>query len=393
MDGWRQSNIEETCDILDRLRKPITKRFRVEGPYPYYGATGVLDHVEGYLFDEPLVLVGEDGAKWEAGENSAFAIEGKCWVNNHAHVLRPRREIALDAWIIYFLNHSDLTPFITGLTVPKLNQGKLKEISIPLPPLPKQKQIVAILDKAIAAIDIATVNTKKNLANARELFESRLNDIFNIQYGKCAGATVSELATHSLGKMLDKKKNRGKLQPYLRNFNVRWFEFDLSDLRDMRFLASETERYTAKSGDLLICEGGYPGRAAIWQGSDAIHFQKAVHRVRFRDSCHTKWFLYFLHYMDATGKIRDHFTGTGIQHLTGKALASICMPTPPSKEIIEHVATFEAIQAKARKLTKSGENKLNLLASLKQSLLHQAFTGQLTADPKATDHALAEAGL
>ena len=89
--GWRTEALGELCDVLDHRRKPITKCDRVAGDYPYYGATGVLGHVEGYIFDEPLVLVGEDGAKWESGANTAFAVEGKIWVNNHAHVLRPRR--------------------------------------------------------------------------------------------------------------------------------------------------------------------------------------------------------------------------------------------------------------------------------------------------------------
>jgi type I restriction enzyme S subunit len=124
----------ELCEILDNKRKPITKKNRVKGPYPYYGATGVLDHVEGYLFDEDLILIGEDGAKWGAGENTAFSVSGKCWVNNHAHVIRPNRKHVTDAWIIYYLNTTDLSSFITGLTVPKLNQGKLREIPVPLPP-------------------------------------------------------------------------------------------------------------------------------------------------------------------------------------------------------------------------------------------------------------------
>ncbi len=94
----------DLVDILDRFRKPITKKDRNTGPYPYYGATGVLDHVSGYLFDEPLVLIGEDGAKWEAGANTAFVIEGKTWVNNHAHVVRPHRDCVLDDWLIYYLN-------------------------------------------------------------------------------------------------------------------------------------------------------------------------------------------------------------------------------------------------------------------------------------------------
>lgn len=136
----------EVVDILDSLRRPITKSDRKPGPYPYYGATGVLDHVEGFLFDEPLVLVGEDGAKWGAGENSAFSVEGKVWVNNHAHVLRPKRDRLLDRFLIEILNEADLMPFITGVTVPKLNQEKLRSIQIPLPPLEVQKEIVAEIE-------------------------------------------------------------------------------------------------------------------------------------------------------------------------------------------------------------------------------------------------------
>ena len=112
-ESWNTISIGEICDVLDSKRKPITKKNRTKGEYPYYGATGVLDYVEDYIFDETLVLVGEDGAKWGVGENTAFAAEGKYWVNNHAHVIRPHRETVLDQWIIYYLNANDLSPFIT----------------------------------------------------------------------------------------------------------------------------------------------------------------------------------------------------------------------------------------------------------------------------------------
>ncbi len=150
----------EVVDILDSKRRPITKGDRKPGPYPYYGATGILDYVEGYLFDEPLVLIGEDGAKWGAGENSAFAVEGKVWVNNHAHVVRPKRDKLLDRFLIEILNEADLMQHITGVTVPKLNQEKMRGIQIPLPPLDIQKQIVAeiegyqkVIDGARAVVD------------------------------------------------------------------------------------------------------------------------------------------------------------------------------------------------------------------------------------------------
>jgi len=129
------------------MRKPITKSDRKAGKYPYYGATGILDHVEGYIFDEKLVLVGEDGAKWDIGDQTAFIADGKYWVNNHAHVLRPQREKIVDEFLVGVLNAIDLSPFITGVTVPKLNQEKLRSIDIPLPPLEIQKKMIEGMEK------------------------------------------------------------------------------------------------------------------------------------------------------------------------------------------------------------------------------------------------------
>ena len=150
---WPMISMGDIVDVLDSFRRPITKHDRKPGPYPYYGATGILDYVEGYLFDEPLVLVGEDGAKWGPGESSSFGVEGKVWVNNHAHVLRPQREHLMDTFLIEVLNQMDLTHYITGVTVPKLNQARLKNIEIPLPPLEVQRGIVAEIEGCQKVID------------------------------------------------------------------------------------------------------------------------------------------------------------------------------------------------------------------------------------------------
>ena len=132
--GWEIKKLEEVCNILDKLRKPLTQKDRIEGEYPYYGATGILSYVHNYIFSEKLVLIGEDGAKWLSGDRTSFIADGKYWVNNHAHVIRPIRDVTLDEWIVYFLNFSDLTEYVTGMTVPKLNQEKMRSIKIPIPP-------------------------------------------------------------------------------------------------------------------------------------------------------------------------------------------------------------------------------------------------------------------
>lgn len=144
--SYEMVKLIDIVEILDYKRKPITKSDRKPGPYPYYGATGIVDSVYDFIFDERLVLVGEDGAKWDSGEKTAFIAEGKYWVNNHAHVLRAKCEILIDTYLVEILNLMDLNEFITGVTVPKLNQEKLREIEIPLPPLSVQQEIVNKID-------------------------------------------------------------------------------------------------------------------------------------------------------------------------------------------------------------------------------------------------------
>ncbi len=178
MNKYHLKKLGEICYILDNKRKPITKRHRSSGEYPYYGATGILDYIGDYIFDEKLVLIGEDGAKWGSGDYTAFIAEGKYWVNNHAHVIRPHRDIILDNWIVYFFYLTDITKYTTGLTIPKLNQKNLRDIQIPLPPLPEQLRIVSILDEALGKLGQAKENIEKNLQNAKEVFESYLQSVF-----------------------------------------------------------------------------------------------------------------------------------------------------------------------------------------------------------------------
>jgi len=185
---------------------------------------------------------------------------------------------------------------------------------------------------------------------------------------------VSEIAKHSLGKMLDKAKNKGELKPYLRNLNVRWFDFDLSDMLEMRFLPEEAARYTAVKGDVLICEGGYPGRAAIWEQDEPIYFQKALHRVRFDEPQRSRWFLYHLYAKDLDGTLKAHFNGAGIQHFTGEALAQFEVPLPPLPEQQRIVGILdEAFEGIATAKANTEKNLQNARA-LFESHLQFAFT-------------------
>ena len=285
------------------------------------------------------------------------------------------------AFLKYYLDSeaviSKMTMEAKGTTQKFVGLGYLRVFPIPLPPLSEQHRIVAILDAAFDHIATARANCEANLLNARAIFESHLQAVFTQRGDGWEVKKVSEVAKHSLGKMLDKVKNKGDFQPYLRNINVRWFAFDLSDLLQMPFLATESAKYTAIKGDVLICEGGYPGRAAIWDEHEPIYFQKALHRVRFHEPEHNKWFLYYLYSQDKSGMLKQHFSGTGIQHFTGEVLARFEIPVPPLPVLRSAVAKFDAVFEETQRLESLYQRKLQALDDLKKSLLHQAFSGTL----------------
>ena len=178
---WEEKKLGEVCEILDKLRKPITKRNRIAGKYPYYGATGILDYVKDFIFDEKLILIGEDGAKWNSGDRSAFIVSGKYWVNNHAHVIKLDRNILIDEWVVNYLNFTDLSKYVSGMTVPKLNQGNLKQIPIPIPPLSEQQQIVQQLDELQSKTKKLEEIYQKKIDDLDELKKSILQKAFNAE--------------------------------------------------------------------------------------------------------------------------------------------------------------------------------------------------------------------
>ena len=265
----------------------------------------------------------------------------------------------------------------TGAAIPGISREQVLGLEIPIPPLHEQQRIVGILDEAFDSIATAKANAEKNLQNARALFESHLQTVFTKRGEGWMDKAIGDIANHSLGKMLDKAKNKGTMQQYLRNINVRWFTFDLSDLLEMPFLSSEAAKYTANKGDVLICEGGYPGRAAIWNEDYPIFFQKALHRVRFHEPEHNKWFVYFLYSQDRSGELRQHFTGTGIQHFTGEVLSRFIFPIAPLPVLRRLIARFDELYLETQQLESLYQQKLAALDELKKSLLHQAFSGKL----------------
>lgn len=200
-----------------------------------------------------------------------------------------------------------------------------------------------------------------------------LREQFNVPQS-WAWAEVGQVSEARLGKMLDKAKNKGTPRRYLRNANVRWFDFDLSDLLQMPFEDEELAEFALRIDDVLICEGGEPGRAAIWDGRDKdVYFQKALHRVRFHSEVDSRYFLNFLKVSAENGNLKTYFTGTGIQHFTGKALRSFALPLPPLAEQHRIVAKVDALMALCDQLETSLTTTATTRSKLLNALLHEAL--------------------
>ncbi len=145
-EGWEVKTLNQIAENLDNKRVPITKNVRTNGVYPYYGASGIVDYVGEYIFDEDLLLVSEDGANLLARTYPiAFSISGKTWVNNHAHVLRFK-EFITQKLVEFYLNSISLNDFVSGMAQPKLNQKMLNTIPIPSPLIEIQRSLVEKLN-------------------------------------------------------------------------------------------------------------------------------------------------------------------------------------------------------------------------------------------------------
>ena len=158
----------ELVEFLDHMRRPVTESDRKSGPYPYYGANGPQGTIDGYIFDEPLILLAEDGGHFDNPMRGiAYRISGKTWVNNHAHILKPRDRLD-GGYLCRVLENYDVSPFVTGTTRGKLTKSGASEIPIPVPPLVEQKRIAAILDAA----DALRAKRRAALANLDQLERS-----------------------------------------------------------------------------------------------------------------------------------------------------------------------------------------------------------------------------
>ena len=234
-----------------------------------------------------------------------------------------------------------------------ISQGILKEHLIPLAPLNEQRRIAAKLDTTLAAVEacrqrldgVAAILKRFRqavlaAATSGELTREWREENSVDEPWQCV--SLSSFAESRLGKMLDQSKNAGQPTPYLRNINVRWFTFDLSDIQSIKISDNERCDLDIRYGDLLVCEGGEPGRCAVWRGPDSEYtFQKALHRIRPSPLLAADCLAYCIRNSADNGSLSELFTGTTIKHLTGRSLARYPVPLPSRKEQNEIIDQVE----------------------------------------------------
>lgn len=331
-DEMKKILLEDCCEILDSQRVPITATNRAKGPYPYYGANGVQDYVDDYIFDDELVLLAEDGGNFGSKTKPiAYRVSGKCWVNNHAHVIKPKNRIDVD-FLCYSLMFYNTDGLVNGATRKKLTQATMRKMLIP--DLSKEQQL-DIVNQLNRIVEIRNLRLKE-IQKLDELIKARFVELFGdvvLNDKHWETQEFSKVTDSRLGKMLDAKRQTGQSSfPYLANANVQWFRFEVDCLNEMDFNEAEQKEFALEEGDLLVCEGGEIGRCAIWHNQvQPCFFQKALHRVRCKQGIILPDYLawWFKFNCENNGFTAIEGAKATIAHLPGAKLKKLRVVIPP----------------------------------------------------------------
>lgn len=395
-ESWCWLKLGSICQLLDgEKEKGIS--------FPYLEAKFLRGKAAATMINEGKYVTKGTRLILVDGENSGevFSATEDGYMGSTFKVLFFPQEL-FAGFVLYFLQFKQLAfrNNKTGSAIPHLNKELFFNMPFPVPPLAEQQRIVAKIEELMPLVEeygkaeerLTALNAefpdklrKSILQQAiqgklteRDPTDEPASELLKriraekerlIKEGKVKKekplppiteeevpfeipegwewVRLGNIAYLCLGKMLDKTKNKGKLHPYLRNVNVRWGSFDFSDILQMRFEDDEEERYSVHFGDLVVCEGGEPGRCAVWADrQSSFRIQKALHRVRFYKGTNSFFAYRVFEFYAANGYFAERFTGATIKHLPGVVLANILFPLPPLDEqqrIVDRVNELLAV--------------------------------------------------
>ncbi|MFE7871782.1 restriction endonuclease subunit S [Micromonospora humida] len=384
--GWTVAPLGELVDVLDSQRVPVSAKERAErsGSVPYYGAAGQVGFIDSAIFDEELVLLGEDGVQFfDLYRGKAYRISGPAWVNNHAHVLRPRRMLEI-GYLHHYLNSFDYRGYANGTTRLKLTQAAMSRIPVRMPPIQEQRRIVDDLGAHLSRLDKAADLLVKQLLRLRALKKRVLVD--SVPFGDQTGwrsVTVAEAGRVDLGRQRHPDWHTGEhMRPYLRVANVFEDRIDTADVMEMDFPPAVFEKFKLAPGDILLNEGQSPellGRPALYRGvPEDVAFTNSLLRFRVGPGIDPEWaLLVFRRHMHAGRFSREVRITTNIAHLSASRFKAVEFPIPPLDEQREIVARTAERLSGLERLIAEVERAIRQADALRASLLAEAFAGRL----------------
>jgi type I restriction enzyme S subunit len=405
--GWAIAPLQAVVEILDSIRVPVNtteREKRIAGKekqalYPYYGATGQVGWIDDYLFDEELILLGEDGVPFfDPLKKKAYLVEGKFWVNNHAHVIRPLKGACDPAFLLSYLNQFDYTGYVTGSTRLKLTQAAMRRIAIVLAPYSEQRRIAAKLDTTLAAVDACRQRLDGVAAILKRFRQAVLavatsgeltrewREENGIEMDTWKGYEFSDLVSESRTGLVRSAAEQHELQdglvPYLKMDSIgESWGCSYEGLKGVRCEDAERRTYDLAYGDWLFNTRNsleLVGKSCVWEGPEGVVFNNNILRVRFTSKVRPQWVEIYFRSPDG----RDMLAGvksatTSVAAIYQRSLMPLEIQVPSldeQSEVIDRVETFFTL---ADQLEARLNTARKIVGRLTPALLSKAFRGEL----------------
>ncbi len=365
----------DVVEFLDSRRRPITAHERDPGPIPYYGANGVQDHVRDFLFDEPLVLLAEDGGHFEdPGRGIAYGIAGKSWVNNHAHVLRPKPNIDF-RFLVRVLEHYDARAFLTGSTRAKLTKHGASRMPVPVPPVEEQRRIAAVLDKA----DDLRAKRRATIAQLDTLTESIFLEMFG-DSSSLPHVALQELLSIPLRNGVSPASAGRVLEDVLTLSAITGPAFRADAMKSAPFAVSPPAAKRVDADDLLICRGN-GNRKLVGRGHFPATsmpntvFPDTMIAARVHPDRMSRAFLAHIWNRPMVRRQVESLARTtnGTFKVNQEMLEGVLLPEPPLERQREFANSVGSVRVCVQQLLASVVDLDDLFSSLQQ----RAFRGEL----------------
>lgn len=401
-DGWKWVRLlggAATC--MDNKRKPVNSKERANriGEIPYYGATGQVGWIDEYLTNEELILLGEDGAPFlDILKTKAYIINGKSWVNNHAHILKSFMGHIGNLYLMYYLNNFDYRKYVSGTTRLKLTQGKMKNIPVPYPPLSEQHRLVARIESLFAKLDAAREKVQSVLDSHETRKAALLHAAFagklTAKWQEEQSAKISSWKTMSFEDCIEKMQNglskrRGDSGEYvnvLRLTNIAPESLSFQDMRKILLTPDEKKKYKLAPEDVLMVRVNGSkdnvGKQLYIDKKDAEHhltFCDHLIRIHYNEQLVSPRFMvYFSHTMQYKSYIEKNMVSSAGQNtISRKGMKNLSLRLPSLPEQQEIVRILGRLLAREQRARQAAEETLAAIDRMKQSILARAFRGEL----------------